>query len=211
MNAAARTEARSPPALPCTSSVVDTATPTKPVKMFRTVTSRFWMNVGWFSAGGPHPGAPSGAALSFDRAARHRSRLAGRRQLSDARLADQPDAVDDQYRADEQQHDAEQHVLLLPGRSMTEHPRRAGLMPVRQRPPGLARHDVGLVGALLLAVQDAPERLGEERQARRSEDPLGVGPAAGAGGRSRRLRAAARYVESPAGVAGERVDRHAGA
>ena len=103
---------------------------------------------------GRHRRAAVGDAFAFDRPTRHRSWLAGRRELSDARLADQPDAVDDQYGADEQQHHAEQHVLLLLGRSMTQHPRRAGLMPVRKRPPGLARDDVGLVGALLLAVQD---------------------------------------------------------
>src|SRR3954469_7290329 len=217
MNPPARIEARSAWALPCTRSGVETATPTKPVKMFRTVTSRFWMNVGWFSTAvaattarrsvkPSHSTAPSATGTG---AAGRRHRLAGRREVIGPRLSDQPDAVHDEDGADKQQHDPEQHgFLLLLGRSVAEHPRSAGLVPVRERTAGFAGDDIGLVRALLFAVQEPSDRLGEERQARRREDAPGVGPAARAGGGSRRLPAGPRHVEGPAGLTGERVDGH---
>src|SRR3954463_16368947 len=52
------------------------------------------------------------AVLEYDRAAGRAART-GRRGLSGARRADEPEAVHDQYDDDVEQHDAEQHGLLL--------------------------------------------------------------------------------------------------
>src|SRR4051794_20664017 len=209
MNPPARMVARSACALPCTSSVVETATPTKPVKMLRTVTSRFWMNVGWFSTAAaataarrsvtPSPSiAPPGTGVGSPGGASSATRAW---PISQMPLTIRTAPTNSNMTPSSM-------FSLLFGRSVAEHPGSAGLVPVRQWTAGLAGDDVGLVSALLLTVEQPPERLREERQPRRREDPAPLRATARAGGRSRRLRAATRDVEGPALRAGERVDGH---
>src|SRR3954468_9522089 len=109
---------------------------------------------------------------------------------------------------------------------VAQHPGRGGRVRVGERATGLDAHHLGLVRALLLAVERGAQRLHEPGEARRAEHPPArraargareagrpppppAGPAGGgAGGGRRGVRHAPRHVELAAVLAGEGVDRH---
>src|SRR5687767_12418097 len=168
MNPPPRIEARSPSRLPWTRSVVAHTSPTRPVNRLMTVTSRSWSTVGWATGS-----APAGATRTDPT-----SQIPFTIRTTPTYSSITPSSIRSS--------------------SVTEHPRRCGLVPVRQRAATLPAHHVGLVRAALLEIEQPADRLGQVREARRGEDPPGHGAAARARRGRARLGDGASHVEGAA-------------
>src|SRR5215207_4594022 len=187
MNPPPRIEARSPLSLPWIMSVTAATTPTKPVKRFRTVTSRSPSSEGCAAAA--ESAAPPGASAAAR--AWPNSQIPFTTRTAPTYSSTTPSNI------------------WPSSSSVAENPRWCRRVGVRHRTPRLLGGDLRFVDAFLLAVEQAANRLGKDREARRREHPPGRRPTQRAGGGRARVRHPPCQVEVAAVRAGERVDRHA--
>src|SRR5215510_4918859 len=228
MKPLARTDARSPALLPCTRYVTAATTPTNPVKMLSTATSRFWMNRGdasalgggWATISPPSswPAAASRAtapAGTRTAAASSAVALAGTWAAAEAARACPTSQMPfttstaPTYNRTTPSSTGSHSLSCQSGELVSvRHPRWGRRPAPRQRAPALLRDHAWFVRARLLVFQRPPHRRGEPREARRGEDPPGLTKAdrtvrsvAGFGHRARQL-------ERPAVAAAEHIHGH---
>src|SRR5829696_898447 len=185
MKPAPRNEAMSSSRLPSIMKMTAATTPTKPVKMLITVTSRPWMKNGWASTAAA-PASPVVAARAWPI-----SQMPLITSTAPTYSSTTPSIAESSF-----------------GVLVREHPRQRRRVPVGQRASAFLRHDVGLVRALLLELERPALGPGDEREARRGEHPSGLVAAARASGSRARLGHRPEELERSAVRAYERVDRH---